>query len=366
MVEQKEPKRVIGLFSLILSGIICIIGSGWLFGVAAAAKTAGPAAIFSWIICGVAVAIIALTIAELGTMFPRSGGMVHYMYESHGPLAGFFAAWINFLAIAPVIATEALASIQYLSSWKYPWAKGLFDNATGDLTTNGLFATAALILIYFLLNYWSFKFFIKFMSYITILKIFTPLFTVISLLVIAFNDKNFITVNHTIAPYGWDAVLTAIPACGIIYAFNGFQTPANLAGEVKNPGRNIPIALVSSIGFCLILFILLHIAFVGALSPSDLAKGWSGISMGSPFAQLAIALNLNLLLLFIYLDAFVSPSGVGLTYFTTTSRMLFGMSHNKQMPAFLGKLNLKYSVPRGALWTVLIVCYIESVNLNPL
>jgi len=356
--NTNEPKRVIGLFSLILSGIICIIGSGWLFGIGAAAKMAGPAAIFSWIICGIAVMIIALTIAELGAMFPKSGGMVHYMYESHGDMAGFFSAWINFLGIAPVIATEALASIQYLSSWHFPWTKGLFNNATGDLTTSGLFATSLLLLVYFLLNYWSFKFFIKFMSFVTCLKIFTPLFTIISLIVVAFHDRNFTVVNNTIAPYGWDAVLTAIPACGIIYSFNGFQTPVNLAGEVKNPGRNIPIALICSIAFCLIIYTGLHVAFIGALSPSELIKGWNGISMGSPFAQLAITLNLNVLLLFIYLDVFVSPSGVGLTYFTTTSRMLYGMSHNNQMPKYLGKLNPKYGIPRGALWTVLIICFI--------
>lgn len=355
--DPNQPKRVIGLFPLILSGITCIIGSGWLFGVATVAHTAGPAGILSWIIGGVAVSFIALTVAELGSMFPKSGGMVHYMFQSHGPLAGFFGAWINWIAITPVISTEAVASTQYLSSWNFAWARGLYNPASGDLTLSGMAVASALILVYFFLNYWSLQLFIKSMKYITYLKIFVPIFSVISLMSASFHPENF-TVGGTIAPFGWDAVLTAIPACGIIYTFNGFQTPANLAGEVKNPGRNLPIAMLSSILFCLILYIFLQVAFIGSLSPADLINGWKGLSFRSPFAQLAAALNLNLLLFLIYLDAFVSPSGVGLTYFTTTSRMLFGMSHNNQMPKYLGKLDVKYGVPRGALVTILVVCFI--------
>ncbi|HBM14732.1 MAG TPA: amino acid:proton symporter [Lentisphaeria bacterium] len=358
MSEISVPKRVVGLGPLILSGITCIIGSGWLFGVALAANTAGPAAIFSWIIGGVAIMIIALTIAELGTMFPRSGGMVHYMYESHGNMIGFFGAWINWIAITPVIATEAVASTQYLSSWNFKWCHSLYNPASGDLTGTGLMVASVLLIAYFLLNFWGMQLLIRALKYITYFKIFVPCFAIVSILATAFHPENFISATTSFAPFGWSAVLTAIPVCGIIYTFNGFQTPVNIAGEVKNPGRNLPIAMLSSIAICLVIYVLLQIAFIGGLNPSDLAKGWHAISFRSPFAQIALSLNLNLLLFLIYLDAFVSPSGVGLTYFTTTSRMLFGMSQNGQMPKYLGKLNPIYLVPRGALWTVLLVCFI--------
>ncbi|VVD72359.1 amino acid:proton symporter [Pandoraea horticolens] len=112
-----------------LTGLGSIIGSGWLFGAWKAAKIAGPAALFAWIIGAVVILAIALTYAELGAMFPESGGMVRYSRYSrysHGSLVGFIAAWANWIAIVSVIPIEAEASIQYMSTWPYDWAHNLF------------------------------------------------------------------------------------------------------------------------------------------------------------------------------------------------------------------------------------------------
>lgn len=63
---------------------------------------------------------IALTYAELGAMFPESGGMVRYSHYSHGALVGFIAGWANWIAIVSVIPVEAEASVQYMASWPIP------------------------------------------------------------------------------------------------------------------------------------------------------------------------------------------------------------------------------------------------------
>src|SRR5690606_40951746 len=59
-----------------------------------------------------------------------------------------------------------------------------------------------------------------------------------------------------------------------VFAFNGFQSPVNLAGEAKNPSRSIPIAVVGSILMAGGIYILLQVAFIGAVSPEQAAKGW--------------------------------------------------------------------------------------------
>ncbi|NMG73045.1 APC family permease, partial [Parazoarcus communis] len=125
------------------------------------------------------------------------------------------------------------------------------------------------------------------------------------------------------APYGWSAVLTAIATSGIVFAFNGFQSPINLAGEARNPGRNVPIAVIGSILLAAVIYVALQVAFLGAVPPESLVNGWHGIDYHSPFAQLAIALNLNWLAIVLYIDAFVSPSGTGSTYMATTTRMIY-------------------------------------------
>ncbi|MEH6887895.1 amino acid permease, partial [Priestia megaterium] len=70
-------------------------------------------------------------------------------------------------------------------------------------------------------------------------------------------------------------------------------SPINMAGEAKNPGRSIPIAVVGSILIATVIYVLLQIAFIGAVNPSEIVKGWSHLNFNSPFADLAIALNIN-------------------------------------------------------------------------
>ena len=155
-------------------------------------------------------------------------------------------------------------------------------------------------------------------------KIVIPGLTIGALLFVGFHSENF-TSGTSIAPNGWASVLTAVATSGIVFAFNGFQSPINMAGEAKNPGRSIPIAIVGSILIATVIYVLLQIAFIGAVDPSMIVNGWGHLNFNSPFADLAIALGINWLVLILYADAFVSPSGTGITYTATTSRMIYGM-----------------------------------------
>jgi amino acid transporter len=156
---KQNVNRSIGPVALLFTGLGSIIGSGWLFGAWHASKIAGPAAIVAWIIGAVVVLAIALTYAELGTMFPESSGMVRYARYSHGALVGFIAAWANWISIVSVIPIEAIASVQYMASWPYPWAHALMTGKA--LTAHGLFTSALLVIVYFMLNYWGVKLFVK-------------------------------------------------------------------------------------------------------------------------------------------------------------------------------------------------------------
>ncbi len=354
---MQTTKRDIGPWSLMLTGLGSIIGSGWLFGAWHASAIAGPAAILAWIIGAVVVLAIALTYAEMGAMFPESGGMVRYARYSHGSLVGFMAAWANWISIVSVIPIEAIASIQYMASWPYPWAQALMAN--GELTTTGLWASAALVLVYFGLNYWGVKLFVKTNSAITIFKLVVPALTGGTLIYAGFNSDNFGDGTvESFAPYGWSAVFTAVAASGIVFSFNGFQSPVSLAGEARNPSRSIPFALISSVLIALVVYVLLQVAFIGAVSPDSVAAGWHSLSFTSPLAQLALALNLNWLAILLYFDAFVSPSGTGSIYTATTARMIYAMERNNTMPKIFGTLHPLYGVPRAAMWFNLAVSFV--------
>ncbi len=356
--QMNNLHRRMGTFALTMTGLGSIIGSGWLFGAWRAAQIAGPAAILSWVIGMVVILFIALSYSELGSMFPEAGGMVKYTQYSHGSFIGFIAAWANWIAIVSVIPVEAVASVQYMSSWPWKWAQWTSHLVEkGTLTGEGLAIATVLLIIYFLLNYWTVGLFSKANSLITIFKIVIPGLTIGALLFVGFHGENF-TSGSSIAPNGWASVLTAVATSGIVFAFNGFQSPINMAGEAKNPGRAIPIAVVGSILVATVIYLLLQIAFIGAVNPSDIAQGWSHLNFNSPFADLAIALNINWLVIVLYADAFVSPSGTGITYTATTARMIYGMEQNKYLPSVLGRLHPIYGVPRQAMFFNLAVALV--------
>ena len=348
-------RRHIGTFSLTISAITCIIGSGWLFGAYYATKYAGPASIVSWLIGGIIILLIAMTTLEVGTLIPKSGGMVRYLEYTHGSFAGFINAWANWLGVVAVIPIEAEASVQYLSAWHIPYASGLFDAKTDSLTTTGLIVAVGFLLLFFLLNFWSLRLFLRSMVALTVVKIMIPCLTVIFFMWQAFHPSNFTAYHHTLFPYGFSGVLTAIISSGIIMSFNGFQSPINLAGEAKDPKRGLPIAVIVGITIPWILYLLLDITYIGAVSPQKVAMGWKAISFSSPFADLAIALNLNVLVWLLFFDAVVSPTGTGLTYMATTTRMLLGMQRNGYMPHKFGEVNQKTGIPRYALFVNLLL-----------
>ncbi len=364
MTSPHPIRREVGPFALMLTGLGSIIGSGWLFGAWRAAGLAGPGAVWAWILGAAIIMTIALTYSELGAMFPESGGMVRYSYYSHGSLVGFIGAWANWIAIVSVIPVEAEASVQYMASWPYQWAHDLYihlPDGHGVLTHPGLAIAAVLVIIYFLLNFWSVRLFAHSNTTITIFKLIVPAATGLALIASGFHSSNLSVGIHGEPHTATDfaAVLTAVATAGIVFSFNGFQSPVNLAGEAKNPARSIPFAVLGSVLLAAIVYVILQYAYLGAVPPDMLKKdGWHGIDFGSPFAQLALIVNLNWLAVLLYADAFVSPSGTGITYTATTSRMIYGMQRNGSLPAVFGKLHPTYAVPRPAMWLNLGVSFL--------
>ena len=354
---MRSHKRSIGPISLLYTAIGSIIGSGWLFGSWQAAQLSGPAAILAWIIGAVVMIAIALTYTEMGVMFPDSGGMVRYPQYSHGSLVGFIGAWSIWLALVAVVPIEAVASVQYLASWPYPWAQRLITD--GTLNIYGLLVCCLLIVVYFGLNFWGVKLFVRASNAITIFKLVVPALTAVALLASGYHADNFgLSSIDEFAPNGWQAVLTTVAVSGIVFSYNGFQAPISMAGEAKNPTWSIPFALIGSLLITMVIYVLLQIAFIGALDPALIAKGWSNIQFSSPMAQLALAVNLNWLAILLYIDAFVSPSGSAVIYKAATARMLYAMERNGSMPKAFGVLHPVFQVPRLAMWFNLGLCFI--------
>ena len=337
-----------------------LIGSGWLFGSGSAAKIAGPAAIISWILGAVIIIAIALTYVELGSMFPESGGMSRYAQYSHGPLLGFIAAWANWISLVTLVPMEAVAAVQYMSSWPWSWAnwtKQFIKN--GDITFEGIGVVFIFMIIFTMINFWSVKIMTHFTNLISIFKILLPTLTIVVLICSSFHAQNFGSNIHEFMPYGTRSIFEATSVSGIIMSYDAFQTVINMGGELKNPRKNIVRGVLISMLITAAIYIMLQVTFIGEIKPSMLAKvGWHGINFTSPFADIAIILGINWLVILLYLDAFVSPFGTGVAFVATASRALAAMTHTRHLPKWLGRLNQKYLIPRYAMVVDLILAAI--------
>lgn len=357
----KRPIHKITLFSGIMLALNSLIGSGWLFGAGTAAKVAGPAAILSWILGAVIIISIALNYVELGAMFPESGGMSRYAQYSHGQLLGFVAAWANWISLITLVPMEAVASVQYMSSWPWSWANWTSRFLHhGQVTTSGIGVVILFMIVFTLINFWSVKLMTRFTNLISFFKIGLPALTILALIISGFRPGNFhASAVGGFMPYGSQSIFEATAVAGVIMSYDAFQTIINMGGEMIHPHKNIVRGVIISMLITAAIYILLQVAFIGAVNPTTLARdGWHGINFTSPFADIAIILGLNWLSILLYIDAFVSPFGTGVAFVATASRALAAMTRTKHMPQWLGRLARRYMVPRFAMVADLLLAII--------
>lgn len=358
---NKPQMHKISLFSGIMLALNSLIGSGWLFGAGTAAKVAGPAAILSWVLGAVIIISIALNYVELGAMFPQSGGMSRYAQYSHGELLGFIAAWANWISLITLVPMEAVASVQYMSSWPWSWANWTHRFlSNGQVTRQGIWVVVLFMIVFTLINFWSVKLMTHFTNLISFFKIALPTLTIITLILSGFHTGNFHTAHvGGFMPYGSRSIFEATAVAGIIMSYDAFQTIINMGGEIVDPHKNIVRGVLISMLITAAIYILLQVAFIGAVNPHTLARvGWYGINYTSPFADIAIILGMNWLAILLYMDAFVSPFGTGVAFVATASRALAAMTQTRHLPAWLGRLARRYMVPRFAMVANLILAVI--------
>ncbi len=345
-------KKDMSRLDLTMAGLGAIIGSGWLFGVLYAANDAGPAAVIAWIIGGIAVALIALVYAELSGMLPQSGGIARYPHFTHGSLTGFMMGWAAFIAYTTVPAIEAEAVIQYSEH---------YINFFANSKINSFIAEAILMIIFWAINAYGVKAFAKTNTVVTTIKFIMPSATILIFLFAAGHWGNYslhlapaAKVPGGFAPFGVAGILKAVGLSGIVFSFLGFRQAVDLAGEAKNPQRDVPRAILLAVGIAIVLYTLLQVVFIAGIAPSALSKGWAALNFSGPFAQVASALGLGWLATLLYADAVLSPAGTGNVYLASTSRVLYALGNNRYLPAPFRKLNARSAVPTFGLLIALI------------
>ena len=361
-------KREMGLIGAIWASESSIIGSGWLFASLYATQAAGPSAIYAWIIGGVAVLILAFVHAELGAMFPVAGGTARFPHIAFGGIAGIqfgFFSWLQAVCIAPV---ECYAVMHYAHYW---WP-AIYNPTTGVPTGLGLFLTVVLLASFTFINFFGIGWLSKVNSSLMWWKLIIPVLAIVVLL-FKWHSGNWtmgapgptgIKANPSngsggFAPFGAKGVLDAVVGAGIVFSYLGFEQADQLAGEIKNPQKNLPRAIIGAMLIGTAVYIMVQVVFIAAMDPAQLTHGFPGISdanvLSGPIAGLAGLIGLGWLATLLRVDAFVSPYGTGLIYLTSTSRVTYALSRNRYLPQIFQRTDA-----RGVPWASMILAFVAG------
>jgi amino acid transporter len=343
-------RRDIGLVGMIWASEGSIIGSGWLFGALLAAQAAGTAAIVSWLIGAAAIIVLAFVHAELGAAYPVAGGTGRFPHYAFGTIAGASFGWFSWLQAVTVAPIEVMATLNYAAA-HLPWVQ----HAKNQLTPAGYAIAGGLMALFVAVNFLGIRLLSHTNSAATWWKVAVPLFTILVLAVTHFHGGNFGFGGF--APFGIKGVLSAVSTSGIVFALLGFEQADQLAGESRNPGRDIPRAIIGAILLGAAIYLLLQIVFIGALPHSAFAQGWGNLTFtgkAGPFAGLATTIGLGWLAALLYIDAIISPSGTGLIYTTAGSRVSYGLSRNGYVPEIFEHTNRRGVPWFGLLFTFLV------------
>ncbi len=350
--RQPGFRRDVGLMALMFVSLGSIIGSGWLLGALTAATSAGGASIVSWLLAGVIIVLLALVHSELGAAYPLAGGTGRWPRLAFGSLGGFTAGWVAWLQAVTIAPIEVEAALSYLD---HKW-HGLI-NDVGALTPMGLGAATALMLLFTIINILGVRWLAESNRIAVLWKVAVPILTIVVLIVVSFQASNF-TAGGGFAPYGAHGVLAALPL-GVVFALQGFEQAAQLAGEARDPQRNVPRAVIGAVVVGTVLYLALEVAFIGALNPGNLAQGWANpVGKGDfgPYATLATGLGLGWLAVILYIDAFVSPAGTGLIYVGTSARLSYALGHAGYIPKGVSQIS-----SRGVPYTSIILAFVMGL-----
>ncbi|MDT4965463.1 MAG: hypothetical protein QOJ64_200 [Acidobacteriota bacterium] len=314
------------LVAVVINGII---GAG-IFGLPSEIYgKIGSYSLIAFVVCAIVVSLIILCFAEVASRFDKTGGPYLYAREAFGSIVGFEVGWLQWLARITAFAANINLLVTSLGFFwptvvNEPWRSLIIIGLTGTLATINIVGVRRATV---------------FGNFFTVGKLVPLIFFVVAgLFFVNFNSFSFAAPPGA-PPLGYATFSMSVLL--LIYAFTGFEMAVIPAGEVQNPQRNIPIALLTAIGVVAALYILIQFVCIGTLPGLEASKtpladasrnflGAAGASIIIAGAVISITGNLSLLIL-------------------AGSRIPFAMAEQRQLPSILATTHKRFFTPHFAI-----------------
>jgi APA family basic amino acid/polyamine antiporter len=344
---------------LIALGVGAIVGTGILTLTGVGAAKAGPAVILSFAIAGVICAFAALAYAEMATMYPAAGSAYTYSYVVYGELIAWVVGWSLILEYSLVVSAVAVGWSGYAAGFLTSIGAGLPPEIIQGPELGGIVNLPAIVIIAAVaaMLIYGTRESANVNAVLVVVKLAAlALFVVVCLPF--FDGGNF----HPFMPYGFprsgppgSEVGVMAAAAIIFFAFYGFDAIATAAEETKNPDRDLGIGIVGSMILCVLIYMAVAGAAIGALvytrfadSPEPLALILREI--GKPWAASILGAA-----------AVIALPTVILAFFYGQSRIFFTMARDGLLPTSLARVSSRGTPVRITIFTAIVVAVIAGI-----
>lgn len=359
LAPEHRLKRSLGWPHLVALGVGAIVGTGILTLIGVGAAKAGPAVILSFAIAGIICAAAALAYAEMATMIPASGSAYTYTYVVVGELIAWMVGWALILEYSLVVSAVAVGWSGYAAGFMEGMGLALPAALIQGPELGGIVNLPAVLIIFVVagLLIMGTRESATLNAILVLVKI-VALIVFVAVALPYFNPAHF----EPFMPYGFPksgapgAEVGVMAAAAIIFfAFYGFDAIATAAEEAKNPGRDLSIGIVGSMVACVIIYMAVAAAAIGALpfgqfsdSPEPLALILRKLEQPQAAAYLAAS-------------AVIALPTVILAFFYGQSRIFFVMARDGLIPPGLARVNERGSPVRITIFTAVVVAALAGI-----
>lgn len=317
--------RGIRRWDLVAVAINGIIGAG-IFGLPSKVfALIGPYSLIAFVACGLVVSLIVLCFAEVASRFGETGGPYLYARAAFGPTTGFEVGWLMWLARITAFAANCNLLLEY---------SGYFWPAVNSGWTRAVVMTTVVSMLT-VVNVVGIRRAALFSNVSTIAKLIPiGLFIIVGLFFI--NPQNFTpTTQPDFGGFSQSVML-------LVYAFTGFEMALIPAGEVRDPHRNLPFAILTALAIVAVLYILIQVVCIGTLPELAASK--------RPLADAGTHFLGKLGGSVITAGAIISILGNLLVLILAASRLPFAMAGQNELPKLFAATHPRFRTPHAAIW----------------
>ena len=349
-MSQQNLKKSI-TFSQAISVVVgVIIGSGIFLKTGAVFQNAGSPylGVIAWFVGGIITLTSALTIAEISSAIPETGGIYTYLKVLYGDVWAFLLGWVQTIIAYPASAAALAIAFSTFATFFVP---------LNDIQQKLL---AIFILVFVvIMNIIATKFGGMIQLISTIGKL-IPLVVIIVFGLIKGTANDFSFIGTTTAPsLGFGAALL-----GTLWAYDGWAGVTTIAGELKNPSKELPKAIILGVSSVIGVYVIFNLALLKVLPMDEIIKS------SKPASDAATILFGQGGATFVTIGILISVFGALNGYILTGARVPLAMGEKGQLPFsnFLKQIHPKLNTPANSLITIsfLAVLYILSGSFNTL